>query len=607
MTFFASGSPFVIFPGLDGLPCNNGSIYYGTANLEPQTNPTPVYWDQACTQPVAQPVKTLNGYVSRNGTPAIVYAPGDYSMKLVDSFGRLVFYAASATQTTASVISNQIYITDLMSSVEKTHWLARDYLIDLTAAIQRAINEVQGQAVLLNINPGAALISAAGGGVSITGAVNIRGPGRFAAKFATNDTSGSILSVNTTQEVELSDFCLSGPLAAGSLSLLALSGGAPDGNAFSRLRDLLLQGGYTAVETDSSYAWAIDRCYVTGFWQYGIHVANTLVPDAGDSSIENTIFAAASGTTASCIGHASSGGLRISNNKFNTGQYGYKMQLVASSSDLIIEGNSFENQSAAAMGFFHTAGSYNNLVIDGNQIAVVPSGILMNDPATFFQSASIVGNTLTAITQYGIIVDNASDIDISGNTIIGNGGIAGLTLNASVANPTIGPNKIRGFTTRVVNNSTNGAAVGFTRLLHQRSSGTSMPADTTEDIIDSVWLPALDINDAVRITMAWAVTNNANNKTLRVRLGGLAGTVLWTITVSATDQLRATLVMGNTGATNSQLTSAHIVSQTAVVDQVPLQTTVDTSVPQQLVITAQKATAGDTVVLYNSVVELLAT
>jgi len=77
-------------------PLNNGYVYIGTANLNPITNPISVYWDDALTQPAAQPLRTLNGFFSRSGTPARVYTSAtNFSMVVNDNKGELVYSAMS--------------------------------------------------------------------------------------------------------------------------------------------------------------------------------------------------------------------------------------------------------------------------------------------------------------------------------------------------------------------------------------------------------------------------------------------------------------------------------------------------------------------------------
>lgn len=83
--------PFPVFAGTDGLPLENGYIWIGVVNLNPQVNPIAVYWDAALTIPAAQPIRTLNGYPMYQGTPARFYAASDYSILVQNSKGSLVY------------------------------------------------------------------------------------------------------------------------------------------------------------------------------------------------------------------------------------------------------------------------------------------------------------------------------------------------------------------------------------------------------------------------------------------------------------------------------------------------------------------------------------
>jgi len=89
---YAITSPFPSFNDTDGSPLNNGYVYVGQPNLNPVTDPTPVYWDEALTQPAAQPVRTINGYFSRNGSPGRLYTGlVSYSIRITNNKGALVF------------------------------------------------------------------------------------------------------------------------------------------------------------------------------------------------------------------------------------------------------------------------------------------------------------------------------------------------------------------------------------------------------------------------------------------------------------------------------------------------------------------------------------
>jgi hypothetical protein len=84
--------PFPVFQGRDGQPLENGYVWIGEPNLNPQTNPVVAYYDAALTIPAAQPLRTINGYVSNAGTPAQVYVDGvNFSILVQDSKGMMVY------------------------------------------------------------------------------------------------------------------------------------------------------------------------------------------------------------------------------------------------------------------------------------------------------------------------------------------------------------------------------------------------------------------------------------------------------------------------------------------------------------------------------------
>ena len=90
--------PYDQFFETDGSPLDNGYIYIGTTGLNPVTNPISVYWDVGLTIPATQPLRTMNGYIVRNGTPARPFvSPDDYSMLLKSSDGTTIWSTLSAS------------------------------------------------------------------------------------------------------------------------------------------------------------------------------------------------------------------------------------------------------------------------------------------------------------------------------------------------------------------------------------------------------------------------------------------------------------------------------------------------------------------------------
>ena len=83
--------PYPAFAGIDGLPLENGYIWIGTVNLNPQVNQIAAYWDAALTILAVQPIRTSGGYSVYQGTPARIYVASDYSIQVQDKNGTVVY------------------------------------------------------------------------------------------------------------------------------------------------------------------------------------------------------------------------------------------------------------------------------------------------------------------------------------------------------------------------------------------------------------------------------------------------------------------------------------------------------------------------------------
>ena len=100
MTALSIQPPFPIFTDTDGSPLENGYVWLGTANQDPQANPITAYWDAALTITAAQPIRTLGGYPSNAGTPARLYVDvtSSYSILVQNKNGSLIYSAPAATE-----------------------------------------------------------------------------------------------------------------------------------------------------------------------------------------------------------------------------------------------------------------------------------------------------------------------------------------------------------------------------------------------------------------------------------------------------------------------------------------------------------------------------
>jgi hypothetical protein len=155
--------PFPVFQDRDGQPLDNGYVWIGTANLNPQTNPVVAYYDAALTIVAVQPLRTLNGFISRAGTPAQVYVDGvNFSILVQDSKGSMVynFPDGSGISPNASGIVYDPAGTGAVATTVQTklrqYVSAKDFGVvgdgstDDTTAIQAFLNAAQGKTGLLN-------------------------------------------------------------------------------------------------------------------------------------------------------------------------------------------------------------------------------------------------------------------------------------------------------------------------------------------------------------------------------------------------------------------------------------------------------------------------
>lgn len=90
------GNPVALFLDSRGMFVDNGNLYIGVANGDPEVDPLNTFWDEALTVPAAQPIKTLGGRIVNGTNPGSVFiAENDYSMRQTDATGSLVDYSPS--------------------------------------------------------------------------------------------------------------------------------------------------------------------------------------------------------------------------------------------------------------------------------------------------------------------------------------------------------------------------------------------------------------------------------------------------------------------------------------------------------------------------------
>lgn len=144
--------PFDIFTGVDGDPLENGYIYIGQTNLNPEAAPVEVFYDIGLTMPAPQPIRTISGYPSRAGTPTRLYvASSTYSITVKDKHQVVVFtllnsQTASQLQSELAGPSGATMVFRGDRSLDEK-WLESASIFDFMTAAQRA-DALSGSPVL---------------------------------------------------------------------------------------------------------------------------------------------------------------------------------------------------------------------------------------------------------------------------------------------------------------------------------------------------------------------------------------------------------------------------------------------------------------------------
>lgn len=153
---------------------------------------------------------------------------------------------------------------------------------------------------------------------------------------------------------------------------------------------------------------------------------------------------------------------------------------------------------------------------------------------------------------------------------------------------------------------TGGSGVPF--VIAQSYAAVSGAADTVENTLATITVPAnaIGANGSIRLRLAFTNTNNANIKTMRVRFSGAAGTIIVSRDMASAGAWDFDLIMANRNATNSQVTRGYGLNSVGSVGVPTIAASaIDTTAATTLVVTIQKATAGDTVTLEGYTAELI--
>jgi hypothetical protein len=415
-------------------------------------------------------VAALRGY-SGPGTGQDVLLPAA-------NFAAIGTYLAQGQGAVPTTVQSRI--RQLAVSVKDFGALG-DGVTDDTAAIQLAINSTQAGVTGLYFPAGTYLVSST---LQVTGSNSWVGEARYACYITWTSTTLNVVNVNTNAAFTAENLFFLAPVNATAGSAITLSGPTSSGNLLSFFRYLDFTNCWNCINTVNAAQWTIETCYFGNYLNAAVIVQDVLNPDAGDSYIGSCEYInPLTNNTGIGVLQYSGGGLKIEGNKFYSGALAYELSLAASgalTSDLIIVGNSMEDQFQGPISLLRAAGSntFGNVLIDSNQIATRSP---FSTAWTGVSTDSIAGQWLTRViitgnqfvlpassgtpTFVGIALGSSvNNFVVANNEIFCQPGSGtpvnyGITVNASVSGGTIGVNRFDGspWTLKIGNNA--GAAV----------------------------------------------------------------------------------------------------------------------------------------------------
>ena len=136
------------------------------------------------------------------------------------------------------------------------------------------------------------------------------------------------------------------------------------------------------------------------------------------------------------------------------------------------------------------------------------------------------------------------------------------------------------------------------------SASVALTGTTSETTLLTVNIPAglIGASGKVKMYPLYSMTNNANNKTLRVKLGG---STAFSTTVSNSSQSSALVIIRNIGSESVQKSSTAVVSGLGNNGTALATLAIDTSVATTITVTGQLAVGTDTMTLEGLFVEIV--
>ncbi|WP_321967667.1 glycosyl hydrolase family 28-related protein [Burkholderia cepacia] len=300
-----------------------------------------------------------------------------------------------------------------------------DGVHDDTSAIQKALN---AGLLALHFPSGNYLISTA---LSVSTGMRIFGDG-YPESVIKPTTTIVTFNITTSAPFLLEQLGILYPTAqASGLSAVHVLP-AVGQNGVSTMRDVFIARADTGVIWENSALFLMDRCFIQDYAYAAVNVSNAAYADNGDSIITScTLFQYSDYPVSTGILYKSSGGLRVTNNKFGGPAYGIDFQYAAGSvpatAQLIVSNNSFDTVTKSAINMSRSGGtnSFNSVIITGNVFPVCGNALsVVHDPIGPWINSLVLSQNAWISPQTGTpsfaSIDPVINFNIGGNTLFGN-------------------------------------------------------------------------------------------------------------------------------------------------------------------------------------------
>lgn len=444
---------FPIFTETNGQPLENGYIFLGAANLNPQTNPIAAFFNAALTIPAVQPIRTQNGYPVYQGTPARIYVNSDYSIQVQNKNGSMVYSAPAATERYSGVVVNGVNAQDVIydppftnavqTNVEaklaqtvsvKDFGALGDGLTNDTTAMQDAVNAMAGVGAVFF--PAGTYL----GFVDVPDNTVLYGEGENSIiRLPTGANRAAIQSLDTSggnDNVQIFRLCV-------------------DGNRNGQ-SNLIAHG----INIDGACEnWLVTQCKITNTFGHGLHGRGGGVPSNSTVAdnirvIDNYFFSCGNQSTGvngreSIYFNQVRRGQILGNTIDGSGRQGIALEGSAlqptATREIIISSNIIRNSLAGGVDdevnnggeFIFTnniildcpgagvraTGATGNTIVANNFIRNVGTGIDLQNVQTSGETSLLVeNNIIDTVTGNGIFINSFSYVTVTGNSVRDVGG-----------------------------------------------------------------------------------------------------------------------------------------------------------------------------------------